>query len=58
MDLKQQYDNLLRYCYMKTKDRYGPLDNVQMSLIVYGLTAIIFMAVLIVSYRKSQVESR
>ena len=48
----------LYYATFLNTFRYGPFDNVQMSLIVYGLTAIIFMAVLIVSYRKSQVESR
>ena len=29
MDLKQQYDQLLRYCYMKTKDRYLAEDITQ-----------------------------
>ena len=29
MDLKEQYDKLLRYCYMKTKDRYLAEDIVQ-----------------------------
>lgn len=29
MDLKEQYDKLLRYCYMKTKDRFTAEDIVQ-----------------------------
>lgn len=29
MDLKQQYDKLLRYCYMKTKNRFTAEDIVQ-----------------------------
>ena len=29
MDLKTQYDKLLRYCYMKTKDRFIAEDIVQ-----------------------------
>lgn len=29
MDLKEQYDKLLRYCYMKTKDRFVAEDIVQ-----------------------------
>lgn len=29
MDLKEQYDKLLRYCYMKTKDRFIAEDIVQ-----------------------------
>lgn len=29
MDLKVQYDKLLRYCYMKTKDKYIAEDIVQ-----------------------------
>ncbi len=29
MDLKEQYDKLLRYCYMKTKDRFLAEDIVQ-----------------------------
>lgn len=29
MDLKEQYDKLLRYCYIKTKDRYIAEDIVQ-----------------------------
>ena len=29
MDLKEQYDRLLRYCYMKTKDPYLAEDIVQ-----------------------------
>lgn len=29
MDLKVQYDRLLRYCYMKTKDRFTAEDIVQ-----------------------------
>lgn len=29
MDLKEQYDKLLRYCYAKTKDRYLAEDIVQ-----------------------------
>ena len=29
MDLKEQYDKLLRYCYMKTRDRYLAEDIVQ-----------------------------
>lgn len=29
MDLKEQYDKLLRYCYAKTKDRYIAEDIVQ-----------------------------
>ena len=29
MDLKEQYEKLLRYCYMKTKDRYLAEDIVQ-----------------------------
>ncbi len=29
MDLKEQYDRLLRYCYMKTKDRSLAEDIVQ-----------------------------
>ena len=29
MDLKVQYDRLLRYCYMKTKDKYIAEDIVQ-----------------------------
>ncbi|MDO5155967.1 MAG: sigma-70 family RNA polymerase sigma factor [Eubacteriales bacterium] len=29
MDLKVQYDKLLRYCYMKTKDRFTAEDIVQ-----------------------------
>ena len=29
MDLKVQYDRLLRYCYMKTKDRFLAEDIVQ-----------------------------
>lgn len=29
MDLKVQYEKLLRYCYMKTKDRYTAEDIVQ-----------------------------
>ena len=29
MDLKEQYDRLLRYCYMKTRDRYLAEDIVQ-----------------------------
>lgn len=33
MDLKEQYDKLLRYCYMKTKDRYMSEDIVQESFL-------------------------
>ena len=29
MDLKEQYDKLLRYCYMKTKDKFLAEDIVQ-----------------------------
>ena len=29
MDLKEQYEKLLRYCYMKTKDRFLAEDIVQ-----------------------------
>lgn len=29
MDLQEQYDKLLRYCYMKTKDRFLAEDIVQ-----------------------------
>ena len=29
MDLKEQYDKLLRYCYAKTKDRFAAEDIVQ-----------------------------
>ncbi len=29
MDLKEQYDKLLKYCYMKTKDRFLAEDIVQ-----------------------------
>ena len=29
MDLKEQYEKLLRYCYMKTRDRYLAEDIVQ-----------------------------
>ena len=29
MDLKEQYDKLLRYCYMKTKDGFAAEDIVQ-----------------------------
>lgn len=29
MDLQEQYEKLLRYCYMKTKDRYLAEDIVQ-----------------------------
>ncbi len=29
MDLKEQYEKLLRYCYIKTKDRYLAEDIVQ-----------------------------
>ena len=29
MDLKEQYDKLLKYCYMKTKDRFISEDIVQ-----------------------------
>ena len=29
MDLKEQYDKLLRYCYSKTKDRFAAEDIVQ-----------------------------
>ena len=35
MDLKQQYDNLLRYCYMKTKDRYLAEDITQESFLKF-----------------------
>ncbi len=38
--------------------RYGPLNNVQISLIVYTAITIILSASLIVLYNKSQVESR
>ena len=33
MDLKVQYDRLLRYCYMKTKDRFLAEDIVQESFL-------------------------
>lgn len=33
MDLKEQYDKLLRYCYMKTKDRFMAEDIVQESFL-------------------------
>ena len=29
MDLKEQYEKLLRYCYMKTNDRFLAEDIVQ-----------------------------
>lgn len=33
MDLKEQYDKLLRFCYMKTKDRYLAEDITQETFI-------------------------
>lgn len=33
MNLSEQYDKLLRYCYMKTKDRYMAEDIVQESFL-------------------------
>lgn len=38
--------------------RYGRLDNVETSLIIYGLFIVLLTAVLITSYKKSGVESR
>ena len=38
--------------------RYGPFNNVQCSLLIYFALAAVFAAILTVSYRKSQVESR
>lgn len=35
MDLKEQYDKLLRYCYAKTKDRYLAEDIVQESFLLF-----------------------
>lgn len=38
--------------------RYGPMNNVQMSVISYSICLVIFAVILLLSYRKSQVESR
>lgn len=38
--------------------RYGAMNNVQASVLVYSLCMVIFAATLLVSYKKSQVESR
>ena len=38
--------------------RYGAMNNVQASVLVYSLCMVIFAATLPVSYKKSQVESR
>ena len=35
MDLKEQYDRLLRYCYMKTKDIYAAEDITQETFIKF-----------------------
>lgn len=35
MDLKEQYDKLLRYCYMKTKDKFLAEDIVQETLLKF-----------------------
>lgn len=37
---------------------YGQLNNVQMSVIIYLSLAIIFATILVISYRRSQIESR
>ena len=37
MDLKVQYDRLLRYCYMKTKDRFTAEDIVQETFLRFWL---------------------
>ena len=39
MDLKEQYDKLLKYCYMKTKDRFLAEDIVQETYLNSGKVA-------------------
>lgn len=38
--------------------RYGCLNNVQITLIIYAVTSVVLMGLLIVSYRRSQVEAK
>lgn len=38
--------------------RYGCFNNVQITLIIYSMVAIVFMGLLLISYRRSQVEAR
>lgn len=43
---------------MSNTFRYGRLDNVETSLIIYGLFIVLLATALIISYKKSRVESR
>lgn len=38
--------------------RYGSMNNVQASVLSYGICMVIFVVILLISYKKSQVESR
>lgn len=38
--------------------RYGCFNNVQISVLIYAILAIIFAIILVLSYKKSQIESR
>lgn len=38
--------------------RYGTMNNVEASALIYGICIIVFVAMLLISYRNTQVESR
>ena len=38
--------------------RYGRMNNVEATFCIYGIAIVIFVIILIMSYKKSQVESR
>lgn len=49
---------LLYYGSFCNTFRYGRMNNVEISALIYGICIIIFASVLLISYKKTQVESR
>ena len=49
---------LLYYGSFCNTFRYGRMNNVELSALIYGICIIIFASVLLISYKKTQVESR